>query len=335
MLEFTLSPALLGNTRFTFSPLAEVGGSIRLLGVPRVGHPHQPWIRQVRPELTDCVDMQLLAAVCPPSRWPPNYFFAPPGSVVTSIDDQLDGLRRYPPAKFADDLRQAWSGQHQSHTVNALLAGPEAALARLVDELGAYWSVAIAPYWARICAVLEDDVAYRAARGISGGLYEMLEDLHPEIAISGLSLSVNKPAHSSEQHDGTALTLIPSVFLHPHLVVGHDEGGGFSAIYSARGVGRVWEGAREPSHRERDPLGALLGPTRALILRHVDVPMTTTLIARHLQLTPSNVSQHLAVLRDSGLLRSWRSGRDVLYKHTTLAQSLLGTTEQASRAGIA
>lgn len=335
MLEFALSPALLGNTRFTFSPLAEVGGSIRLLGLPRAGHPHQPWIKKVRAELGDSVDMTLLTAACPPSRWPPDYLFAPPASMVTSIDDQLDGLRRYPPARFAADLGQAWSGRHQPPTVETLLADPEAALSRLCDELAAYWSIAIHPHWSRICAVLEDDVAYRADRGISGGLYELLEDLHPEIAITGLSLCIDKPAHSREQHLGTALTLIPSVFLYPHLVVGHDEEGRFSAIYSARGVARVWEDTRELAHRERDPLGALLGPTRARILRRLDVPMTTTLIARHLQLTPSNVSQHLGVLRDSGLLRSWRSGRDVLYRQTTLAESLLSTTGQAGRAGIA
>lgn len=335
MLKFTLSPALLGNTRFTFSPLVEVGASISLLGLPRTGHPHQPWIQHVRNELVGVVDMELLTAGCPPSRWPPDYLFTPPESTVTTIDDQLDVLRGYPPAKFAADLRQAWSGQHQPRTVHVLLADPEAALQRLADELGAYWSVAIHPHWSRICAVLEDDVAYRASRSISGGLYDLLEDLHPEIAIGGLRLVIDKPGHDDEQHHGTALTLVPSVFLYPHLVVGHRESGRFSATYTARGVGRVWEDVGERARRERDALGALLGPTRARILRRLDVPMSTTSIARHMQLTPSNVSQHLAVLRDGGLLHSWRSGRDVLYKQTTLGESLLGTTDQVGGAGIA
>ena len=77
MLEFTLSPTLLGHTRFAFSPLVEVGASLRLLGLPQRGHPHQPWIMRARTELDGSVDMALLAAACPPSRWPPDYLFAP------------------------------------------------------------------------------------------------------------------------------------------------------------------------------------------------------------------------------------------------------------------
>lgn len=146
-------------------------------------------------------------------------------------------------------------------------------------------------------------------------------------------LTVDKPAHCNQLHAGTVLTLVPSVFLYPHLIVGHDEEGRLSATYTARGVGRVWQGSRERDHQPDDTLGSLLGPTRARILRRLDVPMTTTATARHLQLTPSNVSQHLAVLRDNGLLRSWRSGRDVLYTQTTLAQSLLGATGSSTSRG--
>ncbi|MEP6631412.1 MAG: DUF5937 family protein [Lapillicoccus sp.] len=333
MLEFTLSPALLGHTRFAFSPLAEVGASIRLLGLPQKGHVHQPWIMRARTELDGAVDMALLAAACPPSRWPPDYLFAPPEPSVTTIEDQLHQLRGYPPERFAADLAQAWQGQHAPRRVSALLEDPDRALSLLADALSAYWAVAIHPHWPRICGVLEDDVAHRATRSLAGGLYDLLEDLHPEIAIRDLVLTVDKPAHCDEVHAGTVLTLVPSVFLYPHLIVSHDESGRLSATYTARGVGRVWHGQRERDHHPDDTLGSLLGPTRARILRRLDVPMTTTTTARHLQLTPSNVSQHLAVLRDNGLLRSWRSGRDVLYTQTTLAQSLIGTTGSSASRG--
>ena len=173
--------------------------------------------------------------------------------------------------------------------------------------------MAIHPHWPRICGVLDDDVAHRATRSLAGGLYDLLEDRHPEIAIKDLVLTADKPAHRDEVRAGTVLTLVPSVFLYPHLI--------------------VWHGQRERDHHPDDTLGSLLGPTQARILGRLDVPMTTTTTARHLQLTPSNVSQHLAVLRDNGLLRSWRSGRDVLYTPTTLAQSLIGTTGSSAGRG--
>jgi DNA-binding transcriptional ArsR family regulator len=62
------------------------------------------------------------------------------------------------------------------------------------------------------------------------------------------------------------------------------------------------------------------------VLRALDVPMSTTAIAREMGLTPSTVSQHLSVLRDSGLVHSWRSGREVHYRQTAVAASFLSAT---------
>jgi DNA-binding transcriptional ArsR family regulator len=60
--------------------------------------------------------------------------------------------------------------------------------------------------------------------------------------------------------------------------------------------------------------------------------MSTTRIARELALTPSSVSQHLSVLRDSGLVHSWRSGREVHYRQTELAASFLATNGRSTAA---
>ncbi|WP_037936351.1 ArsR/SmtB family transcription factor [Streptosporangium roseum] len=49
-------------------------------------------------------------------------------------------------------------------------------------------------------------------------------------------------------------------------------------------------------------------------------------LARALGVTPSAVSQHLKVLRESGLVARERSGRNVLYMTTALGASLSGTT---------
>ncbi|MEO8889889.1 MAG: helix-turn-helix domain-containing protein [Jatrophihabitantaceae bacterium] len=55
-------------------------------------------------------------------------------------------------------------------------------------------------------------------------------------------------------------------------------------------------------------------------------PATTTDLARALAVTPSAVSQHLRVLRESGLVRRERAGRTVLYASTELGIALLGGT---------
>jgi DNA-binding transcriptional ArsR family regulator len=58
-------------------------------------------------------------------------------------------------------------------------------------------------------------------------------------------------------------------------------------------------------------LDTLIGRTRAAILLRLDVPMTTTQLARGLQQSPSTVSEHLTVLRGNGLLISWRRASTV------------------------
>ncbi|WP_240776760.1 ArsR/SmtB family transcription factor [Nonomuraea basaltis] len=92
--------------------------------------------------------------------------------------------------------------------------------------------------------------------------------------------------------------------------------------YPARGVGALWSaGTRAPSNSAV----RLLGRTRAELLEALRSPATTTDLARALGVTPSAVSQHLGVLRESGLIARERCGRNVLYMTTDLGASLCGT----------
>jgi DNA-binding transcriptional ArsR family regulator len=88
----------------------------------------------------------------------------------------------------------------------------------------------------------------------------------------------------------------------------------------------VWEGLPSTANLMAD-LESLIGRTRAAILRRLDVPMTTTQLARDLDQSPSTISEHLTVLRGNGLLVSWRAGRSVQYRRTPLASSLMAASE--------
>ena len=91
----------------------------------------------------------------------------------------------------------------------------------------------------------------------------------------------------------------------------------------------------ETSRPEGDRLAALLGRSRATILTLVHIPMSTTQIARSVGQSAGSVNQHLTVLRESGMVTSWRSGRSVLYRQTALGGSLVAvnrTGEQEVRA---
>ncbi len=120
------------------------------------------------------------------------------------------------------------------------------------------------------------------------------------------------------------------MFAWPHFIVTHVVPGVFELTYGARAVGRVWEDLGSKTHDDGDPLGALLGRSRATILSLLEVPMSTTEIARLLNQTPATTSRHLSVLKDSGLATSWRLGRSVLYRQTPLAASLTSVSDQVN-----
>lgn len=61
--------------------------------------------------------------------------------------------------------------------------------------------------------------------------------------------------------------------------------------------------------------GALADPKRLLLIYELSGgPRTVTELCRSLGLAQSNVSQHLAVLRDRGVVSAERSGNNVLYR---------------------
>ncbi|WP_408607111.1 ArsR/SmtB family transcription factor [Actinokineospora bangkokensis] len=92
-------------------------------------------------------------------------------------------------------------------------------------------------------------------------------------------------------------------------------------IYPARGASALWE-----TSRGHDPaaLAELLGRSRARLLVTLEVPASTTHLARELGLAVGAVGDHLAVLRRAGLLDRARSGRSVLYRRTPLGDALVG-----------
>ena len=321
VIDFKLSVDVLGNTCFAFSPLAEVGSSLRLLGEPRPAHLHSPWLRQVRDRLGG-VDIDLLLGVAPPGKWAPSFLYPRAAGPHSTLEHQLNGLLDLSPEKLRSDLEKCWSDRELPRGARNLIAAGAGGADLLANAIWQYWDAAIAPYWMRMCGVLEDDVSHRASMSLSGGLFDLLSDLHPEVTLTGHTLSIDKPHHAPSVYEGAKLTLVPSIFVWPRLIVGHETPGEFELTYAARGVGRVWEGV-EPQERPEDQLGALLGRSRAAILGLLEVPMSTTQLSRKLGQSAGSVSQHLSILRASGMVVSWRSGRNVLYRRTPLAASLV------------
>jgi biotin operon repressor len=321
MIELHLDARTLGNTVFGFSPLSEIASSLKVLADPEGAGVHRPWLTDVHGRLDD-LPLSMLAAVSGEGKWAPDFLYPTVSSPRVTLEDQLHGVARLTSDDMDSELSTYWPRGSQPASLTDLLERGSDAGKHLAAALDAYWSRALAPYWVRMFNVLEEDVGYRASQSMSMGLFGLFEELHPRVAVDGDALTFDMPGHPPQAYADATLTLVPSVFLWPGLVITHETTGRFQITYGARGTARAWEGLANAT-REGQPLSALVGRTRAAILQRLLTPHSTTQLARELNQSPAAVSQHLRVLRESGLATSWRTGRVVLYQQTPLASSLV------------
>jgi DNA-binding transcriptional ArsR family regulator len=120
--------------------------------------------------------------------------------------------------------------------------------------------------------------------------------------------------------DGGGLTLVPLIFMWNDLPLpDQDSPGGPVIGYSARGAG-LW------GHQAEEPEAALIaafGAGRASVLRQLTTPTSTGELAKRLNVTPGNISLHIARLREAGLAESQQIGKWVFHRLTPRGESLL------------
>jgi DNA-binding transcriptional ArsR family regulator len=323
MILVRLSPVDLERLRFAYSPLAEVAESLYVLHSGQVPLLHRGWFDQIRTGLRHA-DMPVLRAIVPaPRPHVASFLLAGARKPSTSIDVQLAAVAGCSTARLRADLEVVWRGDLPDDTKQVLEHGGGP---RIAEALQQYWQVAIEPFWPQIRAVLDADVAYRASRLARGGIEALLTDLHPELELAEHAIEVQSSAAGSEHElRGAGLLLMPCMFAWPHVMIDIDAGNAPSITYAPRGIGELWP-QTAPSDRSPDALADLLGRTRAAILRAVTLPKSTSDLAVELDQSMPAVSAHLAVLRRSGLVSSWRVGRRVLYQLTPLARSVLAAS---------
>ncbi|MEE3918856.1 hypothetical protein V2I01_11725 [Micromonospora sp. BRA006-A] len=115
-----------------------------------------------------------------PRRWLPD-FLTPAARPDADMADQLDHIAATPPDVVVQDLLATVPSRPLSPFGRALLADPAGLLPQLVEAVRVWYEEAIAPDWPRMRALLDADVAYRAAQLAEGGAGRLFEQLHPSL----------------------------------------------------------------------------------------------------------------------------------------------------------
>ncbi|WP_336215382.1 ArsR/SmtB family transcription factor [Nonomuraea sp. LPB2021202275-12-8] len=301
----------------------EVAPSFRLLR-SNTAHPvHRPWTDQVRPRMVAAgLDRGWLSELIPPTGYVPDFLNPAPAGPAPTPAAEWEAIRASPADRVRQDLDHL--ARHQGNLgprLRTLRADPQTHLAKVTEEIETYWELALAPYWARIRAVLDADILHRARTVAEHGAGRLFNDLHTTVSWDDNALLMTRRKQPlTRKTAGTGLLLIPSAFTGPGLRTRTTLPDPPQLVYPARGVGSIWNARPAP---RADALAAVLGRSRTLLLAELDTPASTTQLAHRTGLSPAGVSQYLTALRNVGLVSAHRAGRSVLYARTMAAETLL------------
>ncbi|MFC9283194.1 helix-turn-helix domain-containing protein [Streptomyces collinus] len=329
MIEFRFVIGDLATTSFAYSPLQEAVFSLRCLHDPARYPHHRPWLRRIRPRLA-ALDRELLPALIAPWLWVPDFLTPRPPRARPAFAEELDEVRRTPPAVVVSDFRATYrTGDALPPVVAQGLTDPPAFLARLTDALDAYWHTCLSDgWWPRVQSILEADLAHQARVLAEQGAATLFSGLDPRLVWTGDQLLLMRTGDTAPWPSadiriaGRGMVLMPTLFARGAQTV-LDASRPPVLVYPARGRGTLSEA---PPPVTDQALVRLLGRPRARLLGLLAEPASTTELAHRLDVTAGAVSQHLAVLYDAGLLSRTRSGRTVRYARTALGDALCRQT---------
>ncbi|GIG71051.1 ArsR/SmtB family transcription factor [Phytomonospora endophytica] len=317
-LRFT--PADLGRVRFAMSPVWETLGAVRLLSPEEGKGPHVPWLAAIPRD----VDLRPLSILLPRRGYTPDFWTPAPLGPATSFAMDLARVRLTSPRRARAEIARALAerrGAATSELGRSLLDGdPAGTLARLCDLIAAAWETMVEPYWPRVKALLDADLAFQSRRLAEGGIDGLFAELHPTLRWHDGVLTRSRGDVEHRDLAGEGLVLMPSVFRWDQVLVIVEEPWQPTVVYPARGLGTLWHSGGGDADRA---LARLIGRTRAVLLTGLTEPTATTTLAHRYALAAGTVSEHLGVLRDAGLIAGERHRHEVRYRRTGLGEGIV------------
>ncbi|MEU0395690.1 winged helix-turn-helix domain-containing protein [Streptomyces sp. NPDC006208] len=278
------------------------------------------WRRRTR--AADAPSARLLADLARPWGYSPD--FLTPGRGDADFDTQLDALLSTPRSRLQADMACLAAEAPLTRWAKALAAGNFGALKQLGEALTAYRRVALEPYQDLIHSQVMADRDRRARTLLSGGTDRLLADLHPSMVWRPPVLEIAVYADQDVHLEGRGLVLVPSFFLRIQPITLMDPSRPPVLVYPLPPrLGWLTPNSNRTAHAPRERVITLLGRTRAAVLEAAAGTGTTTQLAARAGVSLPVISRHTAVLREAGLLVTWREGGMVRHRVTGLGLAVL------------
>jgi DNA-binding MarR family transcriptional regulator len=284
-----------------------------------------PWLREARRDFPASA-RPLLDLLGPLGPWPDFV-----DSLAPDIEEALEEVRATSPAHMRWDLSGVWrdrSGRPPTWVRN-LADGDREAMDLVVRALRDLHAAIITPRWDDALVALHADVAKRMPLLAAGGPEALFSTLHPKLRWrdDGLDRSgINRVCDLR----GAGMVMIPSAFWGGEPVLGctSESRPGIMLYATAPQDGHA--AARDDADPAADSLAALIGPTRAAVLRALREPRGTAELADTVCISPATASEHAKVLREAQLIETRREGRAVSHSLTPLGRTILGQLPDAT-----
>ena len=245
----------------------------------------------------------------------------------------LEEVRATPRARLRAQLGDAWLQRpgRPPLWVRNLAGGDREGLELVVRALRDLHDAVVAPRWDEAVATFHADVARRVPVLIAGGQEALLSTLHPRLHWREGGLDLTGGDFEGDL-GGRGLLLRPTAFWTHGPVFSLDETGrrANTLLYPVQRNGELT--AHNGITAGPDGLAALLGFTRAAVLRALRESLSTTELGAAVGISPASASEHAKVLRGASLVETRREGRAVRHSLTSLGATMVGQLRATDRA---
>jgi DNA-binding transcriptional ArsR family regulator len=302
------------QVRWAISPIHEVVSLARLLTQPQRHAVFHQWLRRRRHRLSG-LDLTPLTVFMADGAYRPDFLDPSPMTGEPTFEDGVAALLAAPTDRVHAELVDATKGSAPG-VRQRLLDDPERARSEAADAVRRLWKTAVEPEWPSMRQALRAELLDRAVQVNREGLRAVLPRLHSSVTYAGDTIAVDS-AVDVEVDCTRELIVIPSLFITDRVQCATSDHWSPAIFYPASSR-YLWATPETPKSLDR-----LLGTTRAKILASLRTPLQTTVVAALVGVASATASEHLAVLRDAGMIDSSRVGRTVTHELTDVGRALL------------